>query len=506
MFEFFQKGGSVKEARKKWPKRGAILTNAIQLYLEWVDPRVAEWQRKAGPLESKLKTLEEDIRLKTKQDKELVDSIITHKRSLSGLDLHLKKIEAKIEEREEALKKTEDLAKRGLPLELIRRLHILEFENGEELTSRIETVEAHELEKKNHTKLVGKNEGLERNVKVLEGKKVKAEKFLEKLEEETKFQQNELELKKKETRSYRKVVDIVEGLIQDGYSFEDLKSIRNGLKVIALKGKPKVSLSEYLEGLQSFKTLNKLYDEIEEREKTLKTLNHNISLVKGELDAYQKTVLKTLETTKKQAVTKLEDVKKKAVLETTIIREVTEKHLKEMGASYIQQLKTVSQEAMNGLSNTNITANSITKHLDDETKSAMAWMKLQVVKMIQQCQGDIDEWRERSEKLNALKDQIRDQEILWKYGVHFLGVLKYPYEEIKEVPINIIALLMDRINIYTQVRFSDLIAHSSEKVYALESKLHDYIAGFSPKGFKLPALTLFCKEEFEKLALEEAKR
>lgn len=320
MFEFFQKGGSVKEARKKWPKKGAILTNAIQLYLEWVDPRVAEWQRKAGPLESKMKNLEGDIRLKTKQDKELVDSIITHKKSLNDLDLHLKKIEAEIEEREDALKKTEDLSKRGVPFELIRRFHRLEFESGEELTSRIETVEAHELEKKNHAKLVRMNEGLERNIKILEGKKAKAEKFLEKLGEDIKFQQNELELKKKETRSYRKAVDIVEDLIQDGYSFEDLNSLRSGLKAIALKGKPKVSLSEYLEGLQSFKTLNKLYDEIEEREKTLKTLNSNISVAKGELDAYQKTVLKTLEAAKKQAVTKLEDVKKKAVLDTTMIR------------------------------------------------------------------------------------------------------------------------------------------------------------------------------------------
>ncbi len=40
ILDFLKKGSSVKEARKKWPKKGATLTNAIQLYLEWVPPQI----------------------------------------------------------------------------------------------------------------------------------------------------------------------------------------------------------------------------------------------------------------------------------------------------------------------------------------------------------------------------------------------------------------------------------------------------------------------------------
>ena len=75
ILDFLKRGGSVKEARKKWPKKGATLTNAIQLYLEWVPPQIDDWQKKVGPLQSMNKRLDHEIRLNNREMINLNDKI-----------------------------------------------------------------------------------------------------------------------------------------------------------------------------------------------------------------------------------------------------------------------------------------------------------------------------------------------------------------------------------------------------------------------------------------------
>ena len=220
-------------------------------------------------------------RIKTREQAILVDNIVRNKDRLSRFQSTLSDIETKIKERQEALNTTKDLSKRGVSFDLIKRFGKLEFKSGEELTSRINTVQAYELETRKHVQVVQKMRNLEQEITRLNKKKLQSSDFLIKLEKGTRLQNNELELTKKKTRTYRKAVELAEGLLQEGYSFEDLTSLRHGLHLVALKGRPTLSLTHYLEGLQNVKILNALLTEIEEKKKTLNILNLKIAIANG---------------------------------------------------------------------------------------------------------------------------------------------------------------------------------------------------------------------------------
>lgn len=154
---------------------------------------------------------------------------------------------------------------------------------------------------------------------------------------------------------------------------------------------------------------------------------------------------------------------------------------------YIQKLEDINKAAVNNLNQIGRTVSSITTHLDSETERVTNTLKNSISVITQQLIKDMEEYK--------LKAEIRDQEILGKYAYYLLGVLKYP-QEIKKVPLPIIAQLIDRINLYTQVSFPDVTAIPSEKVY------QGYTGFNMITRYKLSSMTLFLKEEFEKKALE----
>lgn len=119
---------------------------------------------------------------------------------------------------------------------------------------------------------------------------------------------------KGKTRTYREVVETTAGFLEDGYTIGHLKALRNGLKTV--KNQPVNSLSRLLQGLQNVKSLNQLDDRIEERSKTLETLNSKINTAEGILTAYEKNMLKKVDETVNQGVEDLRTFYNSAKSET----------------------------------------------------------------------------------------------------------------------------------------------------------------------------------------------
>lgn len=90
------------------------------------------------------------------------------------------------------------------------------------------------------------------------------------------------------TRTYKEAVNTTLGFFKDGYSTKDLQDLQRGLDVIGIKGDSTLSVKRLITGLQNAKSLNRLDDSIEERGKTLETLNSKINVAEGILSAYEK--------------------------------------------------------------------------------------------------------------------------------------------------------------------------------------------------------------------------
>ena len=489
------KGTSLSKIRGKYHSHSA-LTTAMQKYIPEAETKIFELQRNLDPLLSQVKSCNDDIRLKSGQIKRLDESMYKKKESLQNLHESLEKIEGEITEREEVLYRLKGLTDRGISFKLIDRISKLEIKSGGELTSRIETVAAHEWEKKILAEVVQKRKRITKDITGLEWKKDELKKDKANLEDEILSKINERDEEEKQTRSYREAVKVTENYLKDGYSIRDLKTLRRGLKAIEVKGKPKTSISRYIESLQSAKTLMNLYDKIDESEKKLETLNSSVSKVESVLDAYKEKVLTVLDEAKEKVLDDIKEVSDSAKNETYKLQKSNIKRLNDIGSSHLKNLNQLNEYTAANINKISRTAINITTYLDAEVKRASNNLKNNINGITQQFIKDM-------EKYNKFKDQIRDQGILWKYGIYFLGVLKYPEKEIKEVPLPIIAQLMNRICLYTQTVFPD------EKVYP--SKKVDGLSGYSlgslstMYSYNLSALALFLSEAFEDKVLEELR-
>lgn len=206
------------------------------------------------------------------------------------------------------------------------------------------------------------------------------------------------------------------------------------------------------------------------------------------LNAYEKSILKRLD---EAAIKGLGDLKNFCDSTKNGALELNKKALDKMndvGSSYIANLESIDKTAVNNLNKTIKSASNTTAYLNSEIERTTTTLKNSISTITQQFIKDMEEY-------NQLKDKIRDQEILSTYGYYLLGVLKFP-EEIKKIPLPIIAQLTDRINLYTQVTFPDVMTFPSEKVSS------DYTGFLRFTQYKLPALTLFLKEEFENRSMK----
>lgn len=68
---------------------------------------------------------------------------------------------------------------------------------------------------------------------------------------------------------YEKSIDWTLQLLEDGYTTADLRNLKSGLNLLDVKNDSQLSIKRLLMGLEKFKSLKTLADQIEEKEKSL---------------------------------------------------------------------------------------------------------------------------------------------------------------------------------------------------------------------------------------------
>jgi len=265
-------------------------------------------------LNQKLKAASAEHSGLLKENKGLKEDVEKNRQQLAELTQRLEALEKQVEERQTRLgelnSKIEGLVSKGVTLETVQKIHAVEFESGEDLLSWVQTA-------KERAKL-------KKDVEGLTSKKVKLEKAVENLKktsvdlrEEIKSEENRLDSLKNENALYRTAINAVLKLFEAGYSTEDILQLSKGLKIMGIKGDPKMSLKRLIEGLKRAKSLEILREEKEETEKELKAIRRDLNAAKAELASIQKTTLKILRESREAALAEIEKTREKATAEIT---------------------------------------------------------------------------------------------------------------------------------------------------------------------------------------------
>jgi len=312
---------------KPWPLIYKEYRSKSQVYeglMEWfeeVEEEILAKQSEVVRLDTAVEDLNQKLKAASaehsgllKENKGLKEDVEKNRQQLAELTQRLEALEKQVEERQTRLgelnSKIEGLVSKGVTLETVQKIHAVEFESGEDLLSWVQTA-------KERAKL-------KKDVEGLTSKKVKLEKAVENLKktsvdlrEEIKSEENRLDSLKNENALYRTAINAVLKLFEAGYSTEDILQLSKGLKIMGIKGDPKMSLKRLIEGLKRAKSLEILREEKEETEKELKAIRRDLNAAKAELASIQKTTLKILRESREAALAEIEKTREKATAEIT---------------------------------------------------------------------------------------------------------------------------------------------------------------------------------------------
>ena len=125
-------------------------------------------------------------------------------------------------------------------------------------------------------------------------------------------------------------MNITGWFFSQGYKTEDLKSIKDGIELVGVKGDPTLSVDRLIRGIEEAGSLNNLRGTIKKSREELKTLQDEIVSAEGKLSAIQETVIKAIDKTKDNAVGQIENLGKNSVSDIGKLRDNVEKMVKDL--------------------------------------------------------------------------------------------------------------------------------------------------------------------------------
>ena len=335
--------------------------------------------------------------------------------------------------------KLTELAKKGVTPEIVTRVYGIELESGEDLLERVKTVTDYINVKKKLEEINDQKTSYEKEIDSLERKK-------DLLISDIQTEKNRLDESKLKTQTFKEAVAITVHFFTNGYDTADLKSLKDGLDLLGVKGDPKLSITRLIKGLEGIKTLVNLEYAIKECEEELQTLNKNISKAKGELAAIRDVSLKNIDEVKGFAISEIKSLGKdiakgiKENAENSIT--IADKAWKNMIDKFENTCKTSTSEIMNfkgnaettlkdleqktkaSLNETSKAATSIVQILDTETEKiakkidehiekTLSMFNEQVSTTMMQFKEDFIKWGELREKSGELKKDIENAAVFF---------------------------------------------------------------------------------------------
>jgi len=238
-------------------------------------------------LNQKIKDLRERIKESENQLKEIALSITSSTRDLTGkqekidgAQRTIEKLENKVRSLREEIALIEntllEFADKGITKTLLTQLTELDVASWQDLLDRVST-------SKKYENLIDQNLDLENRVKDLESQITKLGEVLDRLREEVKSMENNLDQTRRENSLILESAEIISEFLESGYTTEILQELLLRVKQLSIRGEPELSIKRFLSRMGSAKKFEELESQIINKNTELEALKRSLNETKGTL-------------------------------------------------------------------------------------------------------------------------------------------------------------------------------------------------------------------------------
>ncbi len=362
-----------------------------EAYNEWLvikEKQYAEMLRKQNALDSKIKTLQVEE-----------SALRNNVKGLQGQAQELERIEKQIVDSRNLLDATQKefsevqnqlylLEEKGFNAEVLTETLRIDVD-GTAFLKRLETGNAFkdlllelQQEHENLKKVLQDTENAEKNLTLLRAQQ-------KTISGQIRSESNVLDELKLKTRRERAGVRVVRGFFSQGYTVDDLQSLRKGIDLLGIRGNPEKSLSRVFEAIEKEGLLSGLTDRITDSRQELKTLKENVVEMRGELKALFSLAIEKTKGIPKVVQVAIEDVKANALNELT-----------EVAAKSINELEAVGGKAQLELGDTQKLINALSTEFKKEIEKALKTVDVEVRKTVKK--SDVDARKNMNNAVNQL--------------------------------------------------------------------------------------------------------
>ncbi len=427
------------EIKRKYRSQSQLY-EAIREFLQEADKIAEEALERLGRVEKGLSEAETELkRLNCEREKvsgELHELVQTREKLIGD-------VRRRTEELQRLNADITELQAKGFTSEIVKKIMAIDSRSGSELLSQMETVEE-------YRKMEEEFSGLKKNKATLEGRIRTLESKKGKIEERVISERNRLDELKLRTTTFREAVGVVCSLFRDGYSTSDIKSLKDGLNALGIKGDPLLTITRLVTGLKKYKTLVALENKVSETTKELGMLRKATVEAKSDLKV-AKQLIKTFKEVKNAGVNAIAGTAEQAERTITGTATMAEKQV------------TASLEKF-----------------DAHILLTMGGVR-----------GELGEYGELQQQTGRLKEIV-------ELAFVFLGILQEP-DYLKKVPLGLIVQIFERLHLWSRMILPNAKIRPSQNIQNKNFNLQTW------HSYEISVLIEFICEGLREIVLRQSR-
>ena len=287
--------------------------------------------------------------------------------------------------------------------------------------------------------------GLEAVIKALKATKKEKEELVRSLE-------NKLDDLKLRVETFREAASTIEMFLADGYSVQDLKSLKAGLDLVGIKGETRASVVRLVEGLKEHRSLVNLEEKLIMKRKELADLNEACAQLRKDSQVIQAVTVKAIEEAR--------DVSVKAI------------------ATIAEHGKTATEAS--------------TSSLEKLTAETSAQISAQVQQTIGDLKAELGKWGELQQEKARLEQFLIPARVL-------LGIIESP-DYLNSIPAPMVVQLFERLQAWCEANLKHFLIQPSANISARAFNLPSF------QSYDLAVLTEFVCEGLRLYMIQKNKQ
>lgn len=327
----------------------------------------------------------------------------------------------------------EALHNQGYTEDILKKINNIEPRSGAELWSNLRTVSQCREVAKQVASLRREKAGLEADIKALKATKKEKEELVRSL-------QNKFDDLKLQVETFSEAASTIEMFLADGYSVQDLRSIKAGLDMVGIRGETRASIVRLVEGLKAQKSLTSLERMVNTKKRELAELN--------------------------QACTQLRK-------DSEIIRTVTVKTIQETRDGAVKAIGTVAEQGKTA-------AEDSTSSLEKLASQTSAKIAAEVQQIIEDLKAELGKWGELRQENARLEQFLIPARVLF-------GIIESP-DYLNSIPVPMVVQLFERLHAWCEANLKNFLIQPSQNI----STRAFYLPSF--QSYDLALLTEFICE------------